>query len=92
MSAEEARKKWHRSLVRFAGRPTRAWPQELAAEVLWLAPTLRSQQLAFWVPEFAHRCAQTQHRQTTLTNEARGASMSYATMYNVRLPSAFFQP
>ena len=40
------------------------------------------------MPEFVHCCAQTPHRQIALTNEALGAFMSYATMYNVKVKQA----
>ena len=31
-------------------------------------------------PHFVHRCAQTPHRQTALTTDARGTFLSYTTM------------
>ena len=40
------------------------------------------------MPEFVHRCAQSPHRQIGLTPDARGAFLSYATMYNVKVKTA----
>ena len=40
------------------------------------------------MPGFVHRCAQTPHRQIGLTPDARGAFLSYATMYNIKVKTA----
>ena len=40
------------------------------------------------MPGFVHQCAQTPHRQIGLTPDARGAFLSYATMYNIKVKTA----